>query len=87
MRGRTYTLTGPELPSTPDQVGILRKVLGYAIALVDVPLDVAREQMIAPGGDPDLAEGAVCGRRFIGPRGNARLTAGVATVLGRTARA
>ena len=84
--GRTYTLTGPELLSTPDQVEILRKVLGRPIEIVDVPLDVAKKQMIAAGRDPEFAEGAMRGQRFIAEGGNARLTADVAKVLGRTAR-
>lgn len=84
--GRTYTLTGPELLSTPDQVEILRKVLGRPIEIVDVPLDVAREQMIASGQDPEFAEGAMDGQRSIAEGRNARLTADVATVLGRTPR-
>jgi len=84
--GRTYTLTGPELLSTPDQVEILRKVLDRPIEIVDVPLDVAKEQMIAAGRDPEFAEDAMRGQRFIAEGGNARLTADVAAVLGRTAR-
>ncbi|WP_369387944.1 NAD(P)H-binding protein [Streptomyces sp. CG1] len=84
--GRTYTLTGPELLNTQDQVEILRKVLGRPIEIVDVPLEVAKEQMIAAGQDPDFAEGAMRGQRFIAEGGNARLTDDVATVLGRTAR-
>ncbi len=84
--GRTYTLTGPESLSTPDQVAILRKVLGRPIGIVDVPLDVAKEQMIAAGRDPEFAEAATHGRRFIAEGGNARLTDDVATVLGRTPR-
>jgi uncharacterized protein YbjT (DUF2867 family) len=85
--GRTYVLTGPELLSTPDQVEILRKVLGRPIEVVDVPLDVASEQMIAAGRAPEFVEGAMRGQRFIAEGGNARLTDDVATVLGRAARA
>ncbi|MFC1406938.1 MULTISPECIES: NAD(P)H-binding protein [Streptacidiphilus] len=84
--GRTYTLTGPELLSTPDQVEILRRVLGRSIKIVDVPLGVARAQMIAAGRDPDFADGAMRGQRFIAEGGNARLTGDVASALGRTAR-
>lgn len=84
--GRTYTLTGPELLSTPDQVEILRKVLGRPVEIVDVPLDVAMERMIAAGQEPEFAEGAMRGQRLIAEGGNARLTTDVATVLGRTAR-
>lgn len=63
--GSTYTLTGPELLATPDQVEILRKVLGLPIEIVDVPLDVASEQMIAAGRTPEFVEGAMRGQRFI----------------------
>jgi uncharacterized protein YbjT (DUF2867 family) len=84
--GRTYTLTGPELLSTPDQVEVLRTVLGRPIGIVQMPLDVAKEQMIAAGQDPEFVEGAMHGQRFIAAGGNARLTEDVATVLGRPAR-
>ncbi|MFJ5592652.1 SDR family oxidoreductase [Streptomyces noursei] len=84
--GRTYTLTGPELLSTPDQVDILRKVLGRQIGIVDVPLDVAKRQMIAAGRTPEFAEGAMQGQRHIAEGGNARLTDDVHTVLGHAAR-
>ncbi|GAB1331878.1 hypothetical protein ACE1SV_62170 [Streptomyces sennicomposti] len=84
--GRTYTLTGPELLSTPDQVEILRKVLGRPVECVDVPLEVVQEQMIAAGRDPEFAQGAIRGQRFIAEGGNARLTDDVAAVLGRRAR-
>jgi uncharacterized protein YbjT (DUF2867 family) len=84
--GRTYTLTGPELLSTPDQVAILGKALGRPVEIVDVPLETAKEQMIAAGRDPEFAEGAMRGQRFIAEGGNARLTDDVAVVLGRRAR-
>jgi uncharacterized protein YbjT (DUF2867 family) len=84
--GRTYTLTGPELLSTPDQVEILREVLGRPIEIADVPLDVAKEQMMAAGRDPEFAESVMRSTRFIAEGGNARLTGNVATVLGRPAR-
>ncbi|MFE2376733.1 NAD(P)H-binding protein [Streptomyces sp. NPDC059398] len=84
--GRTYTLTGPELLSTPDQAEILRTALGRPVETVDVPLDVAKEQMIAAGRDPEFAEGAILGQQFIASGGNARLTDEVTAVLGRRAR-
>lgn len=40
-------------------------MLGRSIDTVDVPLEAAREQMIAVGRDPDFAGGAMRGRRFI----------------------
>ncbi|WP_344572980.1 NAD(P)H-binding protein [Streptomyces lunalinharesii] len=84
--GRTYTLTGPELLSAPDQVEILRKVLDRPIDIVDVPLDVAQQQLIAAGRTPEFAEVAMRGQRHVAEGGNARLTDDVHTVLGRTAR-
>ncbi|WP_323747167.1 SDR family NAD(P)-dependent oxidoreductase [Catenulispora pinisilvae] len=84
--GKTYTLTGPELLSTPDQVEILRKVLDRPIEIVDVPLDEVKGQMLAAGLDPEFAEVAAQGQRLIAEGGNTALTADVATVLGRPAR-
>ncbi|MBS2540200.1 SDR family NAD(P)-dependent oxidoreductase [Catenulispora sp. NF23] len=84
--GKTYTLTGPELLSTPDQVEILRKVLNRPIEIVGVPLEEAKEQMIAAGLDPEFAEVAMRGQRFIAEGRNAELTTDVVTVLGRPAR-
>ncbi|NUP51975.1 MAG: NAD(P)H-binding protein [Catenulispora sp.] len=84
--GATYTLTGPELLSAPDQVDILRKVLGRTIDIIDVPLDVARQQMLSAGRDPDFVETALRGQQLIARGGNARQTDDVQTVLGRPAR-
>ncbi|NJP43645.1 NAD(P)H-binding protein [Actinacidiphila epipremni] len=84
--GRTYTLTGPELLSTPDQVEILAQVLGRPVGVVDVPEDAAKEQMIAAGYDAELAESALGGLRFIAEGRNARLTGDVEAVLGRPPR-
>ncbi|QFZ23058.1 NAD(P)H-binding protein [Saccharothrix syringae] len=36
--GRTYTLTGPELLSAPEQVAVLAEVLGRPLTTVDAPL-------------------------------------------------
>ncbi|MEU3528115.1 NAD(P)H-binding protein [Streptomyces sp. NPDC038707] len=84
--GRTYTLTGPELLSAHEQAEILRKVLGRPVEIVDVPLEAAKQRMIAAGRDPESAEDALRGQRFIAEGGNARLTDDVATVLHRGAR-
>jgi (4-alkanoyl-5-oxo-2,5-dihydrofuran-3-yl)methyl phosphate reductase len=43
--GKAYDLTGPELLSTYDQVGILSKVIGKPIQCVDIPIDVAVQRM------------------------------------------
>lgn len=83
---RTYTLTGPELLSAPDQVSILRTVLGRPIGIVDVPLEAAREQMIAAGRDSEVTDVAMRGQQVIAEGRNALLTDDVASVLRRTAR-
>lgn len=72
--------------STPDQVEILRKVLGRPVECVDVPLEVAQGQMIVADRDPEFARGAIRGRRFIAEGGNARLTGDGTAVLGRGTR-
>lgn len=80
--GRTYTLTGPELLSAPDQVKALGAVLGRSLDVVDAA-DQAREQMLAAGMAPEIADGAVEGLRYIAAGRNARVTGDVAEVLGR----
>lgn len=84
-QSRTYTLTGPELLSVPEQAAVLGKLLGRTVETVDVPLDAARRQMLAAGLDPQFVEVAMHGQRLIMEGGNARLTDDVATVLGRPA--
>ncbi|MBB6555261.1 hypothetical protein [Nonomuraea rubra] len=47
--GETLTLTGPELLSMPDMVRVVGQVLGRGLEMVDVPLDVYRERLLAAG--------------------------------------
>jgi uncharacterized protein YbjT (DUF2867 family) len=84
--GKVYTLTGPELLSVPAQVVRLEQVLGRTIGTVDVPLDIAREQMLAGGQDPEFVEVAMAARKLIANGGNARLTDDVEHVLRRPPR-
>jgi uncharacterized protein YbjT (DUF2867 family) len=81
--GQTYTLTGPELLSVPDQAARLEEVLGYPVKTVDVPLDVAREQMLAAGMDSSVVDVAIDGRKFVRAGGGATLTDDVERALGR----
>ncbi|WP_203984518.1 NAD(P)H-binding protein [Sphaerisporangium rufum] len=81
--GRTYTLTGPELLSVPEQVARLERALGRAIGTVDVPLDVAHERMLAAGTDPETAASMIKGIGVIRDGGNAVLADGVRLALGR----
>lgn len=84
--GRTYTLTGPELLSVPDQVEVLSGVLGRRVDVLDVPLHEARDAMIAAGASPEFAEAAMAGQRYVAEGRNARRTDDVATLLGRPPR-
>ena len=56
-------------PAHEENIGTLAARLKCAgvqdVHLEDVPLDVAKEQMIAAGRDPEFAEATTHGRRFI----------------------
>lgn len=84
--GTVLTLTGPGLVSVPDQAAQLSEVLGLPISTVDVPLETAREQLLAAGLDPSVADVAVRGARLVRDGGNAVVTGDVPRVLGRPAR-
>ncbi|WP_158849780.1 NAD(P)H-binding protein [Saccharothrix deserti] len=70
---RTYTLTGPELLSAPEQVAVLSDILGRTLSTVDVPLDALPEA---------YAEGV----RAVRSGDGSILSDDVAEVLGRPAR-
>lgn len=81
--GRTYTLTGPELLSVPDQAAQLGAVLGRVIDTVDVAPDAVRAQMLASGMDPAFVDVVLDGAAFVRDGGNAVLTDDVHRLLGR----
>lgn len=76
--GCTYTLTGPELLSTPEQVAQLGAVLGADIATAEIPL--AEIHAFFP---PEYADVASEGAALIRRGGNAVVTGDVERVLGR----
>ncbi|MFD1541475.1 NAD(P)H-binding protein [Nonomuraea guangzhouensis] len=82
---RTYELTGPELLSVPAQVAILAEVLGRPLATVEIPIETAKEQMLASGADPTLAEVAATGWTMLKEVGWPRVSDDVRSVLGRPA--
>ncbi|MFI6369005.1 SDR family oxidoreductase [Nocardia sp. NPDC050630] len=84
--GRIYTLTGPALLTSADQVATLTAVLGHPVDMVDVPEDVAREHMVASGVSPEFADGALAGQAYVRAGGNATLTDDVHQILGRAPR-
>jgi uncharacterized protein YbjT (DUF2867 family) len=81
--GRTYTLTGPELLSVPDQVAQLAEALGRRIDIVDQPLDQARSGMVASGMDPAVVDTMIAGMGWVRDGRNAIVTDDVAGILGR----
>ncbi|GAA1588963.1 NAD(P)H-binding protein [Kribbella hippodromi] len=84
--GRTYTLTGPELLSVPEQVAVLADVLGSALSVVDVPAEAYAEQLRAAGLDEAVVSVAVRGAELIRSGGEQTITDDVERVLGRPAR-
>jgi uncharacterized protein YbjT (DUF2867 family) len=80
-----YTLTGPEPLSVPEQVAVLSDVLGSALTVVDVPLEVYAEQLRAAGLDEAVVAVALRGAELIRSGGEETVTDDVARVLGRPA--
>ncbi|MET8450574.1 SDR family oxidoreductase [Streptomyces sp. NPDC005209] len=85
--GRTYTLTGPEAISVPEQAAALAAVLGRPVATRDLTPDETREHLrTAWGFDDAQAAGILAGTAFVRRGGNAVVTDDVPEVLGRPAR-
>jgi uncharacterized protein YbjT (DUF2867 family) len=83
--GEVLTLTGPELLSVADQAAQLSEVLGREVGVVDVPPEVAEQQMRAAGLDEALVAVAMRGAELIRSGTEKTLTADVERVLGRPA--
>lgn len=81
--GRTYTLTGPELLSVPDQAAVLTRVLGFPVRSTDTPLEDARAQMLASGMDGAAVDVIVTGLAWTRAEHNAVVTNDVECVLSR----
>ncbi|WP_237751097.1 NAD(P)H-binding protein [Streptomyces collinus] len=85
--GRTFTLTGPEAISLPDQVAVLASVLGRPLTTRSLAPDEIREFLRTTWGFDDAqAEAVVLSTAFVRDGGNAAVTADVPEVLGRPAR-
>ncbi|MFI9824266.1 NAD(P)H-binding protein [Streptomyces sp. NPDC052013] len=54
--GATYVLTGPQVLSRAEQVRTIGEAIGRPVAFESVPVQVAREQMLADGRPPALVE-------------------------------
>ncbi|MBY8839850.1 SDR family oxidoreductase [Streptomyces sp. SP2-10] len=85
--GRTYTLTGPEAISVPEQAAELASVLGRPVPTRDLSPDETRDFLrTAWGLDAARAEGVLAGLTHVRRGGNATVTEDVPEVLGRAAR-
>ncbi|MER5219199.1 SDR family oxidoreductase [Streptomyces flaveus] len=84
--GHTYTLTGPEAISVPDQAAILGEVLGRPVDTVDLTPDESRAQLTEWGMDAAYVEGVMAGSAYVRMGGNAVVTEGVRQVLDRQPR-
>jgi uncharacterized protein YbjT (DUF2867 family) len=83
--GQIYTLTGPELLSVPDQVAQLSAVIGRDLRVIDVPLDIAEQQMLASGLDPAVVAVAIRGAELTRTGADKTLSIDVQRVLNRPA--
>ncbi|MFI9804532.1 NAD(P)H-binding protein [Streptomyces sp. NPDC052301] len=85
--GRTYTLTGPEAISLPDQVAVLASVLGRPVLDRNLSPDETRDFLrTAWGFDDAQAEAVLLSTAFVRDGGNAVVTTDVPELLGRPAR-
>jgi uncharacterized protein YbjT (DUF2867 family) len=84
--GQTYTLTGPELLSVPDQAAQLGDLLGRTVNTIDLPLHTVREQMLVSGMDHAFVDVVIHGAEFVRDGGNAVLTDDAQRVMGRPPR-
>ncbi len=77
--GRTWTLTGPEPLSVPEQAAQLARVLGRPVGTVEVP----PEHVLGSGVDGSSADEVAVGTAWVREGRNAVVTADVERVLGR----
>lgn len=85
--GRTYTLTGPEAITVPDQAAVLAEVLGRPVPTRDLSPDETRDFLREAWGMAGAqVDGVLTGLAFVRSGGNAVVTEDVREVLGRPAR-
>ncbi|MEV6150793.1 NAD(P)H-binding protein [Nonomuraea sp. NPDC052129] len=59
--GGKYVLSGPEQLSQAEQARIIGEAVGREVRWAELPLDVAREQLLAAWGDTRFVDGALAG--------------------------
>lgn len=85
--GRTYTLTGPEAISVPDQVAVLAEVLRRPLTARDLTPDETLDFLrTAWGVDDTRVQGVLTGVAYLRDGHGATVTQDVPEVLGRPAR-
>ncbi|MEV0740769.1 SDR family oxidoreductase [Streptomyces sp. NPDC050549] len=84
--GRTYTLTGPEVLSVPDQAAVLAEVLGRPVEVRDLSSAEAREYLLGLGYSDTFIDASEISREFVRNGGNEVVTGEVREVLGRPPR-
>ncbi|MGN9840639.1 NAD(P)H-binding protein [Nonomuraea sp. H19] len=83
--GATHVLTGPEVVSRAEQVQAIGEAIGRPLRFEKVPVDLARERMLADGRPPALVEALLAGA---GTRPRSELvTSTVEEITGAPARA
>ncbi|MBO4258778.1 NAD(P)H-binding protein [Streptomyces griseorubiginosus] len=84
--GRTYTLTGPEVLSVPDQAAVLAELLGHPVEVRDLSTTEARAYLLGLGFTDTFIDASEISREFVRNGGNEVVTDDVRQVLGRPAR-
>jgi uncharacterized protein YbjT (DUF2867 family) len=83
--GRTYTLTGPEALTVPEQVAVISAATGREIRYVEQSEEEARAEMLAAGRPPEVVDVLLGWKRDM-PAEGYTVTSAVEDVLGRPAR-
>lgn len=81
--GATHVLTGPQVVSRADQVRLIGEAIGRPLRFEEVPVEAARERMLADGRPPALVEALLASTRR--PRSDV-VTSTVGEITGRSAR-
>ncbi|TDE34623.1 NAD-dependent epimerase/dehydratase family protein [Nonomuraea mesophila] len=82
--GATYALTGPEQLTQAEQVRVIGEVLGREVRWEELPVEKAREQLMAAWADPSFVDLALQGWETFVSRPE-RVTDTVERLLGRPA--
>lgn len=83
--GRTYTLTGPESLSVPEQVAVIGAAIGREIRYVEQSEEEARREMLGAGRPAEVVDFLIEWKRDM-PAEGYTVVGGVEDVLGRPAR-